>query len=229
VGDSAETTYQNEMYVTQKVVDRRKEIHWLYTDARCWKATYGPNTRGWAHLHEPKDADGNPWPEWTGEQPHGRSSNRAREKARQDLWWDIAIPDYTGLADAKMVGERISINTAVEMIMAHLSINIRMCHASQKNERWAVGKQSLPGDITRARGFSRRMGDQIEMIQCIRGRIGGDRDAVLAVQDRPDLGPAEGPTSALSRGKGRSDDAAGECDMEPASPKRARHNAAIAP
>jgi hypothetical protein len=61
-----------------------------------------------------------------------------------------------------MVGERISI--AAEMIMAHLSINIRMCHASQKQERWAVGKQSLPGDTTRARDFSRRMGDQIEMI-----------------------------------------------------------------
>jgi hypothetical protein len=37
-----------------------------------------------------------------------------------------------------MVGERISI--AAEMIMAHLSINIRMCRASQKKERWAVGK-----------------------------------------------------------------------------------------
>jgi hypothetical protein len=149
------------MYVTPKMVDRWKEIHWLYIDARCWKATYGPNTRGWAHLHESKDADGNPWPEWTGKQPHGHSSNRAREKARKDLWWDIAIHDYTDLVDA-MVGERISI--AAEMIMAHLSINIRMCHASQKQERWAVGKQSLPGDTTRARDFSRRMGDQIEMI-----------------------------------------------------------------
>jgi hypothetical protein len=65
------------------------------------------------------------------------------------------------------------------------------------------------------------MGDQIEMIQCIRGQIGGDRDAILAVQDRPDLGPAEGPPSALSRGKGRSEDTAGTCDMEPAS-KRTR-------
>ena len=63
--------------------------------------------------------------------------NRAREKARKDLWWDIAIHDYTGLVNA-MVGERISI--AAEMIMAHLSINIRMCRASQKKERWAVGK-----------------------------------------------------------------------------------------
>jgi hypothetical protein len=29
VGDSAETAYQNEMYVAPKVVDRWKEIHWL--------------------------------------------------------------------------------------------------------------------------------------------------------------------------------------------------------
>jgi hypothetical protein len=35
VGDSAETTYENEMYVTPKMVDRWKEIHWLYIDARC--------------------------------------------------------------------------------------------------------------------------------------------------------------------------------------------------
>jgi hypothetical protein len=168
VGDSAETTYENEMYVTPKVVDRWKEIHWLCIDARCWKATYGPNTRGWTHLHESKDADGKPWSEWTGKQPHDHHSNSAREKARKDLWWDIAIHDYTGLVDA-MVGERISI--AAEMIMVHLSINVRMCHASQKKGRWAVGKQSLPDDITRARGFSRGMEDQIEMIQCIRGRI----------------------------------------------------------
>jgi hypothetical protein len=79
----------------------------------------------------------------------------------------------------------------------------------------------LPSDITRAKDFFRRMGDQIEMTQCIRGRIGDDRDAILAVQDRPDRGPTEGPPSALSRGKGRSEDAAGKCDMEPAS-KRAR-------
>ena len=123
-----------------------------------------------------------------------------------------------------MVGERIGI--AAEIIMAQLSIIIRMsacmCHASQKRERWAVGKQSLPSDITRAKDFSRRMGDQIEMIQCIRGRIGDDRDAILAVQDSPGRGPTEGPPSALSRGpKGRSEDAAGKCDMEPAS-KRAR-------
>jgi hypothetical protein len=87
VGDSAETTYENEMYVTPKMVDRWKEIHWLYIDARCWKATYGPNTRGWTHLRESKSkgADGKPWPEWTGKQPHDHHSNKARETARKDL------------------------------------------------------------------------------------------------------------------------------------------------
>jgi hypothetical protein len=44
---------------------------------------------------------------------------------------------------------------------------------------------------------------------------------ILAVQYRPNFGLAEGPPSALSRGKGRSEDTAGICDMEPAS-KRAR-------
>jgi hypothetical protein len=115
------------------------------------------------------------------------------------------------------VGERISI--AAEMIMAHLSIMIRISHASQKKDRWAVGKQSLPVDITRASGFSRRMEDQIEMTQFIRGRIGDDRDAVLAVQYRLNCGRAERPPS---------------CDMEPASKRarvtvRRRHNAVTVP
>jgi hypothetical protein len=49
VGDSAETAYENEMYVTPKMVDRWKEIHWLCISARCWKCTYGPDTKAWAH------------------------------------------------------------------------------------------------------------------------------------------------------------------------------------
>jgi hypothetical protein len=65
------------------------------------------------------------------------------------------------------------------------------------------------------------------VIQCIRGRTGDDRDAILAVQYRPHFGLAEGPPSALSRGKGRSEDTAGTCDMGPA-PKRARVNEAQA-
>jgi hypothetical protein len=56
------------------------------------------------------------------------------------------------------------------------------------------------------------------MMQYIRGRVGDDRDAILSMQDRPDLGPT---ASTFSKGKGRSEDAASKCAMEPAS-KRAR-------
>jgi hypothetical protein len=61
------------------------------------------------------------------------------------------------------VSERISI--ATEMIMAHLSIHIRMSHALQKKERWAVGRHSLRDDITRAKDLHKRTRDQIEMMQ----------------------------------------------------------------
>jgi hypothetical protein len=125
------------------------------------------------------------------------------------------VPDYAQLVNA-MVGERIS--TATEMSMAHLSIHIRMGHALQKRERWAVGKHSLRDDISRAKDLRGFIEDQIEMMQYIRGRVGDDRDAILSKQDRPDLGPR---VSTLSKGKGRSEDAASKCDMEPAS-KRAR-------
>ena len=96
------------------------------------------------------------------------------------------MPDYAQLVNA-MVGERISI--ATEMVMAHLSIHIRMGHALQKKERWAVGKHSLRDDIARAKDLCGFIGDQIEMMQYIRGRVGDDRDAILSMQDRPDLGP----------------------------------------
>jgi hypothetical protein len=127
VGDSAETAYQNEMYVTPKMVDRWKEIHWLCIDAQCWKATYGPDTKAWAHIRESKGADG---------EPHERPSNRARGDARERLGRNTTVPDYAQLVNA-MVDERIS--TATEVTMAHLSIHIRMGHALQKKERWAVG------------------------------------------------------------------------------------------
>jgi hypothetical protein len=50
--------------------------------------------------------------------------------------------------------------------MAHLcSIHIRIGHALQKKERWAVGagRHSPRGDIARAKGLCRFIGDQIEM------------------------------------------------------------------
>jgi hypothetical protein len=42
-------------------MDRRwKGIRWWLIDARCLKATYGPNTHDWAYCDEPKDDDGRP-------------------------------------------------------------------------------------------------------------------------------------------------------------------------
>ena len=72
------------------------------------------------------------------------------------------MPDYAQLVNA-MVGERISI--ATKMIMAHLSIHIRMGRALQKKERWAVGKHSLRDDKARAKDLCGFIGDQIEMMQ----------------------------------------------------------------
>jgi hypothetical protein len=44
VGDSAETAYHSDMYVTSEMASRWKEVHWLQIDKRCWEATYGPNS-----------------------------------------------------------------------------------------------------------------------------------------------------------------------------------------
>jgi hypothetical protein len=157
-----------------------------------------------SHPRIQEDADGESWPEWTGEQPYEHPSNRAREDARERLGQSITVPDYAQLVNA-MVDERISI--AAEMIMAHLSIQISIGHALQKKERWAVGEQSPRDDIARTKDLCRFTGDRIEMMQYIRGRIGDDREAILAVQYRPHPGLAERPSPALSRGKGRSEDA----------------------
>jgi hypothetical protein len=209
------------------MVDRWKEFHWLYIETRGVERPHmGRVPRHGLISMNPRMPMENPG-------QNGQESNRTttppsvrerlREEARKDLWWDIAIPDYTDLVDA-VVGERVSI--AAEMIKPHLSINIRMCHALQKKERWAVGKDSLPDDITRAEGLSRRPGDQIAMIRCVQGRIGEDRDAILDMHHRPDLLPEEGPPSALSKDKGRAVSAAGECDSEPV-PKRAKTSIAM--
>ena len=64
VGDSAETAYYSDMYVTSKMANRWKEIHWWQIDKRCWEAPHGPNSQGPAHLREAKNGDGEPWPEW---------------------------------------------------------------------------------------------------------------------------------------------------------------------
>jgi hypothetical protein len=58
---------------------------------------------------------------------------------------------------------------------------------TKEKEYWAVGKQSLPSDILIADNFDKRMRDHIDMVQDIRGRVGGDRDAALDMNWRPDL------------------------------------------
>jgi hypothetical protein len=177
VGDSAETEYHSDMYVTPKMASRWKEIHWLQIDRRCWEATYGPNTRGSAHLREAKNDDGEPWHEWMGEKRSDHPDNKAREKARKELELDIKIPDYTGIVKAT-VSHRMG--TATETIMAHLSTSIFLSHARQKAEQHcSVGRDSPLADRERADDYVRRVGDQIEMAQYIRGRIGENRGTIL--------------------------------------------------
>jgi hypothetical protein len=80
VGDSAETGYDNDMYVASKMASRWKEIHWLKIDKRCWEATYGPDTQRLAYLREANDDGGKSWPEWTGEK---RADHYDSEAARE--------------------------------------------------------------------------------------------------------------------------------------------------
>jgi hypothetical protein len=49
VGDSAETAYYSDMYVTSKMANRWKEIHWWQIDKRCWETTYGISNTGLTH------------------------------------------------------------------------------------------------------------------------------------------------------------------------------------
>ena len=114
-------------------------------------------------------------------------------------------------------------STAAETAMAHLPTFIFLSHARQKTERYPVGEQPPQADRKRVDDYVRRIGDQIEMVQYIRGRIGEDRDTVLDMGRIPDYHAREWLTSGLSKGKGkgRSEDAANGHAMEPA-PKRAR-------
>ena len=70
-------------------------------------------------------------------------------------------------------------STATEMIMAHLSTCIFVGHARQKTERCSVGRDSQQADKEQADDNVRRLGDQIRMIQYVRGRIGEDRGTIL--------------------------------------------------
>ena len=148
----------------------------MQIDKRCWEATYGPNTRGSAHLREAKNGDGEPWLEWMGEKRSDHPDNKAREKARKELELDITIPDYTEIVEAT-AGHRMSI--ATETIMAHLSTFIFLSHARQKAEQCSVGRDSPPANSKRAGRL------------CPEGR-GSDRDG--PVHPRPHWrGPGHDP------------------------------------
>jgi hypothetical protein len=112
---------------------------------------------------------------------------------------------------------------AAETTKAHLSTFIFLSHAQQKAERCSVGRYLPQVDRERADDYVRGVGDQIEMVQYIRGRIGEDRDTVLDMGRVPDYHTRRWIPSALSKGKGKgqSEHTARMCVMEPAS-KRAR-------
>jgi hypothetical protein len=111
VGDSADTAYHNEMYVTPKMAHRCwKEIQWWCIDARCWKATYGPSTEAWAHLNESKVQGCR---RKILARMDGRAAVRpslqpcARGGEREAGTEPRHIPDYTELVNA-VVGERVA-------------------------------------------------------------------------------------------------------------------------
>jgi hypothetical protein len=108
---------------------------------------------------------------------------------------------------------------AAEAIMSHLSNSILMNHTRLKAEKYSPQEMQ-----ERVANKIRRLGDQIEMAQYIRGRIGMDRSTVL------DMGRIPGyhtrrwsPPSALSQGQenGQSEHAARACALQRA-PKRPR-------
>jgi hypothetical protein len=110
---------------------------------------------------------------------------------------------------------------AAETAMVHLSACIFLSHARQKTERYSVGEQSPQADRKRADDYVRRIGDHIEMIQYIRGRIGEDRDTVIDMGRIPDYDTRKWMPSGLSKGKER---APGDASTQAAetAPKRAR-------
>jgi hypothetical protein len=103
-----------------------------------------------------------------------------------------------------------------------------MSHAKLKGEQRSVGRYSPPEMRERADNQIRRLGDQIEMAQYIRGRIGMDRSMVLDMGHIPDYRARRWPPSALSRGQGNDQDsppyseASGDDEPVERAPKRSR-------
>ena len=102
--------------------------------------------------------------------------------------------------------------------MSHLSNSILMNHTRLKAEQRSVGEHSPQEDREHAANKIRRLGDQIEMAQYIRGRIGMDRSTVLDMGRIPGYHTRRWPPSALSQGKenDQSEHAARTCVLEPA-------------
>jgi hypothetical protein len=90
---------------------------------------------------------------------------------------------------------------ATDTIMAHLSTFIFLSHARLKAEQCSVGKDSPPADIESAGDYVRRVRDQIEMVQYIRGRIGEDRGTILDMGRIPDYHTRFPAPLALSQGQ----------------------------
>ena len=87
--------------------------------------------------------------------------------------------------------------------MAHLSTCIFVGHARQKTERCSVGRDSQQADKEQADDNVRRLGDQIRMIQYVRGRIGEDRGTILDIGRIPGYDTRFPTSSAPLQGKKR--------------------------
>jgi hypothetical protein len=91
---------------------------------------------------------------------------------------------------------------ATDTIMAHLlSTFIFLSHARLKAEQCSVGKDSPPADREHAGDYVRRVRDQIEMVQYIRGRIGEDRGTIFDMGRIPGYHTRFPAPSALSQGQ----------------------------
>jgi hypothetical protein len=108
------------------------------------------------------------------------------------------MPYYTEIVEAT-VTQRMGI--ATEAIMSHLSNSILMSHAKLKAEQRSVGRYSPQEMQERAANQIRRLGDQIEMTQYIRGRIGMDRSTALDIGRIPGYHARRWPPSAMSQGQ----------------------------
>jgi hypothetical protein len=92
VGDSGDTAYHSDMYVTSQMANRFKEIHWWQIDRRCWVATYGPNTQAHRSQHtsvrprtamESRGLNGQ-------EKRHTTPMTMQHEKGRERSWSEIS-------------------------------------------------------------------------------------------------------------------------------------------